>query len=214
MGKLLVFRHAARRPRIVEPRRRAASAPRPCDFCLAQQPAWRYSCQHFAACDVCHQLVKAGRPGLDERTQAIAPVPCDFCTAQRPAARYPRLDFATCDVCHRLIEAGDRKALAKRTYDTAPVPPDLKANPGSRKAVMAVILALHDKFFERAGSPRRVLTLRPIPVTCSDYGCASRRRTVNAATRSLLAPRPERNSSARGPKHARAFAVSHRPWHL
>ncbi len=162
MGNLLVFRPVAPRPRRATPRRRAASPPRPCDFCMAPSSVWRYSCQDFAACDVCHPLVQAGRPGLDARIDASAPVPCDFCTAQRPAGRYPCLDFAACDVCRRLIEAGDRKAFAKRTYETAPVPPDLKANPGSRKAVMAVIVALHDKFFERAAPARPVRTPQPI----------------------------------------------------
>jgi len=147
---------------------------------MAPSSVWRYSCQDFAACDVCDPLVQAGRPGLDERIDASAPVPCDFCTAQRPAGRYPRLDFAACDECHRLIEAGDRKALAKRTYESAPVPPDVKANPRSRKAVMAVIVALHDKFFERAGDLRRVLTLQPIPVRSPHT--SSPRRGVGSTT--------------------------------
>ena len=199
MGNLLVFRPVAPRPRRATPRRRAASPPRPCDFCMAPRSVWRYPCQDFGACDVCHPLVQAGRPGLDARIDASAPVPCDFCTAQRPAGRYPRLEFAACEVCHRLIEAGDRKALAKRTYETAPVPPDLKANPGSRKAVLAVIVALHDKFFERAGDLRRVLTLQPIPV--QDHGVARRAPAVHGTSRPdpAVAMMPQRRRELREP---------------
>src|SRR2546426_1680371 len=64
----------------------------------------------------------------------------------------------------RLIEAGDRKALARRTYATAPLPPDLRRNPRSRKAVMAVIVELHDKFFLRTADPERGITLQLIPI--------------------------------------------------
>lgn len=160
MGKLLAFRPVAHRTRSNAPHPRAASAPRPCDFCSAPEPAWRHPCRDFAACDVCHRLVQASRPGLAEPELRAGAVPCDFCTAARPAGRYPRLDFAACDVCHRLIEAGDREGLAERTYAMAPVPRGRKA----RNDVIAVILELHDKFFERTGSAQRVLTLQPIPV--------------------------------------------------
>jgi hypothetical protein len=86
-----------------------------------------------------------------------------------------------CDVCHRLIEAGDRTDLAERTYATAPVPPDLKAAPGSGKALIGVIRELHDKFFERAALARPVLMLNPVPLRPSH--ASSPRRGVGSTTR-------------------------------
>jgi hypothetical protein len=147
---------------------------------MAPRPAWRHQSLDFAACETCHQLVEAGgRQVVAEPSSG--PRLCDFCSAPRLAAwRYPSLDFVACDACNRLIEAGDRKALAERTYATAPVPPDLKANPGSRKAVMAVILALHDKFFERAAPARPVRMLQPIPIR--PLHTSSPRRGVRSTT--------------------------------
>ena len=134
MGKLLAFRAVTHRARSNEPRRRVASAPRPCDFCSAPRPAWR------------HQS----------------------------------LDFAACEACHLLIEAGNRTGLAERTYATAPVPPDLKAAPGSREALMTMIVELHGQFFERAALAPPVLMLRPIQLHPS--ATSSPRRGVGSTT--------------------------------
>jgi hypothetical protein len=60
MGKLLAFRSGAHRPRVNGPRRRAANAARPCDFCLAARPTWRHQSLDFAACEACHQQVETG----------------------------------------------------------------------------------------------------------------------------------------------------------
>lgn len=150
MGKLLAFRPVSARARRSELHRHAPRAPRSCDFCLTSDPAWRYQCRDFAACEVCHQVVETSRRVLAEPSDT--PRLRDFCSAPRLAAwGYPRLNFVACDVCHQLIEAGDRTGLADRTYETAPVPPDLKSAPGSRKAMMAVIRELTSS----SSGPRR-----------------------------------------------------------
>jgi hypothetical protein len=74
----------------------------------------------------------------------------------------------------RIVDETGEYEVIGRPYATAPVPPDLKANPGSRKAVMAVIVALHDKFFERAAPSRPVRTLQPIPIRPSHTSSPAR----------------------------------------